>query len=157
MFKIDAKLNGRYNVEKHHYMVSMQKGDTPHPHQNNARAPPLVVCVSPPPPHRPLTHEPTNPHQPNRQRNHICRAAFVPLLSTYIPFNISQFENIAVTPGGKRMYLVQNGSVHLFPNFDTMTALNISMKNVIYMGNWTEFSSIPEVRTPIYAPIYDCK
>ena len=80
----------------------------------------------------------------------------MPLLSTYIPFNISQFENIAVTPGGKRMYLVQNGSVHLFPNFDTMTALNISMKNVLYMGNWTEFSSIPEVRTPIYAPIYAC-
>ena len=78
----------------------------------------------------------------------------MPLLSTYIPFNISQFENIAVTPGGKRMYLVQNGSVHLFPNFDTMTALNISMKNVIYMGNWTEFSSIPEVLISLHSAFF---
>jgi len=83
---------------------------------------------------------------PSPHRIPLERAGYVPLLSTYVPFNITQFENLAVTPGGKRMYLVRNGSVHLFPNFDTMTAMNISLKNVIFMGNWTEFSSIPEVR-----------
>jgi hypothetical protein len=86
---------GHYNVDKNHYMVTMQK-------QN------------------------------------------IPLLNTYVPFNVTLLENHAVSPGGKRMYLVQNASVRLFPNFDTMVAFNFTMKDVLFIGNWSEFSSMPE-------------
>ena len=94
VFKVGVTAR-RYNVDKNHYMVTMQK-------------------------------------------------QHIPLLNTYVPFNITQLEHRAVTPGGKRMYLVENSSRHLFPDFDTMVALNFSTKDVLFIGNWTEFSSIPE-------------
>ena len=70
--------------------------------------------------------------------------SFIPLLTTYVPFNVTLFKEKAVTPGGKKLYLVANGSLHLFPNFDYMIAMNYSIKDVIFIGNWSEFSSIPE-------------
>ena len=95
VFKVNQRINGHYNIDNNHYMVTMQK-------------------------------------------------RYIPLLSTYVPFNITHLENKVVTPGGKKIYLVKNASVHLFPNFDTLIALNFTMKDVIFIGNWTEFSSISE-------------
>jgi Glycosyltransferase sugar-binding region containing DXD motif len=68
----------------------------------------------------------------------------IPLLSSYVPFNISYYEGRAISPGGKRYYLVENGSSHIFPNFDTMTARGFDISDVIFMINWTEFTMIPE-------------
>ena len=79
-FKVHALYNGHYNVDKQHYMVTMQK-------------------------------------------------QYVSLLHSYVPFNISKLEKRAVTPGGKKVYWVENGAVHLFPNYDTMMSKNITAKD----------------------------
>ena len=80
MFKVHALYNGHYNVDKQHYMVTMQK-------------------------------------------------QYISLLHTYVPFNISKLEKKAVTPGGKKVYWVENGALHLFPNYDTMMSKNITAKD----------------------------
>ena len=51
---------------------------------------------------------------------------------------------MAISPGGKKIYLVENGSAHIFPNFDTLTARGFDISDVIFMVNWTEFIAIPE-------------
>jgi hypothetical protein len=81
----------------------------------------------------------TNHYMVTMEKQHI------PLLSTYVPFNITHLEHHVVTPGGKHIYLVENSSRHLLPEFNTiMVALKFTVKDVIFIGNSTEFLSIPE-------------
>jgi mannosyltransferase OCH1-like enzyme len=67
-----------------------------------------------------------------------------PLLRSYVDFSISHFEGKVVSPGGKKIYLVENGSVHIFPNFDTFSAKKFIMSDILLIQNWTEFINMPE-------------
>jgi hypothetical protein len=65
-------------------------------------------------------------------------------LKSYVDFRIDRLEGKAISPGGKKIYFIENGTSHLFPNFDTFEAKKLVISDVLYMFNWTEFQSIPE-------------
>jgi mannosyltransferase OCH1-like enzyme len=65
-------------------------------------------------------------------------------LKSYVDFSIDRLEGKAISPGGKKIYFVENGTSHMFPNFDAFVAKKLVISDVVYIFNWTEFQSIPE-------------
>ena len=87
-----------------------------------------------------------NGHYPVKENHYMVAMAkhSITLLKDYVPFHPEIYENFPVSPGGKRIYLVQNGSVHMFPNYDTITFNGFDMSDVIFIQKWSEFQQFPE-------------
>lgn len=67
----------------------------------------------------------------------------VAILSSFTALNISEIEGLPVTLNEKRIYKVENGSLHAFPDFDTFHAHGFQAHHVLVLNN-QEFNSIPE-------------
>jgi hypothetical protein len=65
-------------------------------------------------------------------------------LKSYLDFSIDRLEGKAISHGGRAIYFVENGTGHMFLNFQTFEANNFTVKDVMYIQNRTDFLSIPE-------------
>ena len=68
----------------------------------------------------------------------------IPMLREYVPFLPSRYEGQVVSPGGKKIYLVQNETLHLFPNYDTIIFNGYDMTDVRFIQNREEFQKFTE-------------
>ncbi len=87
-----------------------------------------------------------NGHYPVKESHYMVAMAKhnIMLLKGYVPFSPSLYEGFPVSPGGKKIYLVKNGTLHMFPNYDTITFNGFTMSDVIYIQKWAEFELFTE-------------
>lgn len=68
----------------------------------------------------------------------------ITLLREYVPFETKCYEGKVVTPGGKKIYWVQNQTLHMFPNYDTITFNGFDVSDIQYIQDWDDFQKFPE-------------
>jgi mannosyltransferase OCH1-like enzyme len=66
----------------------------------------------------------------------------IPLLASYKRLTIADIEGVPITdPTQKHLYLVQNGSLHPFPNYDTFMAMGFHLRYVVHLAD-DEFAAL---------------
>ena len=75
----------------------------------------------------------------------------IPLLRKYAPFSPALYEGQVVSPGGKKIYWVLNNTLHIFPNYDTITFNGFDMTDVRFIQSWDEFQKFGPEGDPIAA------
>ena len=74
----------------------------------------------------------------------VINAAKSNFLHDYAPFDLSVYEGMPITDGdvGVATYYVENGKKRLFPNYDTLSAMNFTYADIITIYNNSDFQSI---------------
>ena len=73
----------------------------------------------------------------------------IPLLREYAPFSPALYEGKVVSPGGKKIYWVLNNTLHIFPNYDTITFNGFDFSDILFIQNWEEFLKFGPEGEPI--------
>lgn len=68
-------------------------------------------------------------------------------LKEYAPLKASHFEGQAVSGDGRVIYLVENGTLRVFPNYDTFLGMGFALKRVVNVEkkNFRMFPMGPEL------------
>ena len=87
-----------------------------------------------------------NGHYPLKESHYMVAMTkhSITLLKDYVPFRPEIYNNFPVSPGGKKIYLVKNGTLHIFPNYDTITFNGFDISDVIFIQNWSDFQRFQE-------------